>query len=396
VKSLLYMAWRYLAFNRIKTATLTAVITVIIFLPMALQLVLDRSSTRLTARATATPLLAGSPGSPLELVLNSLYFDGNSPAPMKYGVVTDIANTGLAEPIPLYVRYRVSDQPIVGTSPDYFRFRQLKVSRGRLMAIPGEAVLGATAARQLSAGPGDGVVTSPETVFDVAGTYPLKLSVVGVLVPTGTRDDEAVFVDVRTTWIIGGIGHGHEDLEKPAAAAGVLKRDGENIVANAAVVQYREITRDNLSTFHFHGDQADFPLSAVIAVPGNDKAGVLLEGRFQDPAATVRLIRPDGVMDELLATVLTVRQYVLSAVLLVGLATLATIILVFVLSARLRRNEIMTMTRIGAAPGRVTAILATEVILVTATSLILAGLLTGLAAVFGDDLFRVILISSGA
>jgi len=56
----------------------------------------------------------------------------------------------------------------------------------------------------------------------------------------------------------------------------------------------------------------------------------------------------------------------------------------------------MTMTRIGAAPGRVTAILATEVILVTATSLILAGLLTGLAAVFGDDLFRVILISSGA
>ena len=57
-------------------------------------------------------------------------------------------------------------------------------------------------------------------------------------------------------------------------------------------------------------------------------------------------------MDELLATVLTVRQYVLAAVLLVGLATLATIILVFVLSARLRRNEILTMTRIGAAPGK--------------------------------------------
>jgi putative ABC transport system permease protein len=396
MKSLLYLAWRYLAFNRIKTVTLVAVITVIIFLPMALQLVLDKSSARLIARASATPLLAGSPGSPLELVLNSLYFDGNSPEPMKYGVVTDIADMGLAEPIPLYVRYRVSDQPIVGTSPDYFQFRQLEVSQGRLMAIPGEAVLGATAARQLSAGLGDDLITSPETVFDVAGTYPLKLSVVGELAPTGTRDDEAVFVDVRTAWIIGGIGHGHEDLAKPEAAAGVLKRDGENIVANAAVVQYREITPDNLGAFHFHGDMADFPLSAVIAVPRNDKAGVLLEGRFQDPAATVRLIRPDGVMDELLATVLTVRQYVLAAVLLVGLATLATIILVFVLSARLRRNEILTMTRIGAAPGRVIAILATEVIMVLATSLVLAGLLTGLAAAFGDELFRVILVSSGA
>jgi putative ABC transport system permease protein len=396
MKSLLYMAWRYLAFNRIKTATLMAVITVIVFLPMALQLVLDRSSVRLTARAFETPLLAGSPGSPLELVLNSLYFDGNAPAPMKYGVVTDIADMGLAEPIPLYVRYRVSDQPVVGTSPDYFRFRQLEMSHGRLMAIPGEAVLGANAAVQLSAGPGDKVVTSPETVFDVAGTYPLKLRVVGVLAPTGTRDDEAVFVDVRTAWIIGGIGHGHEDLASPAAAAGVLKRDGETIVANAAVVQYREITPDNLNEFHFHGNQEDFPLSAVIVVPKDVKAGVLLEGRFQDPVATVRLVRPVEVMDELLATVLTVRQYVLAAVLLVGLATLAAIILVFVLSARLRRNEMLTMIRIGAAPGRVMAILATEVILVLAVSLILAGLLTGLAASFGEELFRMILVSGSA
>ena len=200
MKSLLYMAWRYLAFNRIKTVTLVAVITVIIFLPMALQLVLDRSSARLTARASDTPLLAGSPGSPLELVLNSLYFDGQLARTDELrGLSPILRDTGLAEPIPLYVRYRVSDQPVVGTSPDYFRFRQLEVSRGRLMAIPGEAVLGATAARRLSAGPGDDVVTSPETVFDVAGTYPLKLSVVGVLAPTGTRDDEAVFVDVRTS-----------------------------------------------------------------------------------------------------------------------------------------------------------------------------------------------------
>jgi putative ABC transport system permease protein len=390
------MAWRYLAFNRIKTVILMAVITVIVFLPMALQLVLDRSSVRLMARASATPLLAGSPGSPLELVLNSLYFDGNSPAPMNYGVVTDIADMGLAEAIPLYVKYRVSNQPVVGTSPDYFRFRQLEISHGRLMAIPGEAVLGANAALQLSASPGGKVVTSPETVFDVAGTYPLKLRVVGVLAPTGTRDDEAVFVDVRTAWIIGGIGHGHEDLANPTAAAGVLKRDGETIVANAAVVQYREITPDNLGDFHFHGDQADFPLSAVIAVPKDVKAGILLEGRFQDPAATVRLVRPVDVMDELLATVLTVRQYVLAAVLLVGLATLAVIILVFVLSARLRRNEILTMTRIGAGPARVMAILATEVILVLATSLILAGLLTGLAASFGEELFRMILVSGSA
>jgi len=39
---------------------------------------------------------------------------------------------------------------------------------------------------------------------------------------TGTADDLAVFVDVKTTWIIEGLAHGHQDLSRPEAAAGVL------------------------------------------------------------------------------------------------------------------------------------------------------------------------------
>ena len=44
MKSVLYLAWRYLAFNRWKTGVLVGTITVIVFLPLALELVLDRSS----------------------------------------------------------------------------------------------------------------------------------------------------------------------------------------------------------------------------------------------------------------------------------------------------------------------------------------------------------------
>ena len=80
--------------------------------------------------------------------------------------------------------------------------------------------------------------------------------------------------------------------------------------------------------------------SAVVAVPIDDKSGVLLEGRYQDPDSPVRTVRPSSVMDELLATVFTVRQYVLAAVALVGVATLATIVLVFLLSIRLIEAEV--------------------------------------------------------
>ncbi len=396
MRNVLYLAWRYLAFNRWKTGILIAAITVILFLPLALELVLERSSERLRARATDTPLLLGAPGSPLELVLSSLYFDGDPPAPLKYATVAGVNGTGLATAIPLHLGYRVSTQPVVGTSLGYFDFRGLRIAAGRMLALPGEAVLGAAAAEALGAAPGDGVVTSPDTVFDVTGTYPLKLDVVGVLAPTGTPDDRAVFVDVRTTWIIGGIGHGHEDLAKPEASGSVLKRDGQNIVANAAVVQYREITPDNLANFHFHGDTGKFPVTAIIAVAADDKSGVLLEGRYQDAGAPVRAARPTAVMDDLLATVFTVRQYVLAAVALVGVGTLATIALVFLLSIRLRRAEIHTMTRIGAAPGRVAAILGAEILLVLVASLVLASILTALATAWGDELFRWILLADNA
>jgi putative ABC transport system permease protein len=231
-------------------------------------------------------------------------------------------------------------------------------------------------------------------VFDVTGSYPLKLRVVGVLEAAGTPDDGAVFVDVRTAWIIDGIGHGHEDLRQPEASAAVLTRDGENIVANASVVQFREITQANLSDFHFHGAIDDFPLAAIIAVPTDQRSGVLLEGRYQEPGGSVQAIRPQVVMDELLATVFTVRQYVLAAVGLVGVATFATIALVFLLSARLRRGEIDTMTRIGAAPGRVAAMLGTEIALVLVTSTVLAGALTWVATLWGESLLRWMLSAS--
>jgi putative ABC transport system permease protein len=393
VKSILYLAWRYLVFNRWKTGILIAALTVIIFLPLALELVLDRSSERLHARAAETPLLFGAPGSALELALSALYFSGELPAPLSYATVAELDDTGLATAIPLHLGFRVGLQPVVGTSPDYFRFRNLAVAAGRPLALSGETVLGAAAAQALDAAPGDGVVTAPESVFDVTGTYPVRLRVVGVLAPTGTPDDEAVFVDVRTSWIIGGIGHGHEDLSDPAASRGVLKRDDSNIVANAAVVQYREITPENMADFHFHGAVDDFPLSAVIAAPLDAKSGVLLEGRYQSPDSPVRVVRPAEVMEDLLATVFTVREYVLAAVALVGAATLATIALVFLLSIRLRRAEIRTMTRIGAAPGRVAAILGAEIMLVLAASVLLAGLLTVAAAAWADEIFRWVLLS---
>ena len=42
MKEVLYLAWRYLAFHRVKTAILVGAITLIVFLPVGLQVLVSR------------------------------------------------------------------------------------------------------------------------------------------------------------------------------------------------------------------------------------------------------------------------------------------------------------------------------------------------------------------
>ena len=385
----LYLAWRYLVFHRWKTVVLVAALTLILFLPVGLRVLVRQGAERLVARAVATPLLVGAPGSPTELVLSSLYFESDVQETLPYSEAARIRDTGLAEAIPLHVRFRVRDQPIVGTTPEYFAFRGLHAVDGRFAAVLGEAVLGDRAARDLGVAVGDHVISSPESLFDIAGVYPLRMPVVGVLAPSDSPDDDAVFVDVKTAWVIQGLGHGHEDLSRPEAAPGVLEREGNVVIGNAAVVQYNEITAENIDSFHFHGDPSRFPLTAVIAVPRDEKASALLQGRYQEVPG-VRMVRPEVVMGDLLATVFTVERYVVAGAVGVGLATLATVVLVFLLSLRQRARERETLEKIGAAPRAIRVLMASEAVFVLLVAGAMALTLTWLAGRFGPEAARLL------
>jgi putative ABC transport system permease protein len=382
-----------MAHHRVKTAILVASIALITFLPAGLYVLVGESAAALTARADATPLLIGARGSALELVLGSLYFGSETRATTTLAEAERVAASGLAEPIPLYVRFRAGGHPIVATALEYFGFRGLRFAAGRPFAVLGECVVGAKAARHLGVEPGDAVISSPESVFDLAGVYPLKMGVAGVLAPTHGPDDEAVFVDVKTAWVIAGLGHGHRDLAAPESESAVLAREGGRITANASVVAYNEITPENADSFHFHGDRDGFPLTGILAVPRDEKSRVLLMGRYEEPELAAQIVRPRAVMDGLLETVLTIRSYVVAALGTVAIATFATAALVFGLSLRLRQREIETMVKIGGSRAAVAAVLASEVVGVLVLGAALAGLLTALIARFGGGAIRAFLLS---
>ena len=372
----LFLGWRYLAFHKLKTAILVGSITLMLFLPAAVRLLVNDSATALTARADQTPLVVGAAGSPLELVLNALYFHAEQPPALSYNNFSELSSTGLAVTIPMYTRFRSRGSPIVGTTLDYFSFRDLSLAEGRMMGMLGECVIGANVAARHRTGSGDSLVSSPETVFDIAGVYPLKMNVTGVLAPAGTPDDNAIFVDFKTAWVIQGLGHGHQDLEKPAAATGVLNRSEGMVTANAALLQHAEITPENAAEFHFHGVTGDFPLSSVIVVPPDEKNGALLRGRYQDNEKGIQIIVPSSVLNDLLDTVFTVQNYIILGLALLSLATVAVITLVFLLSQQLRKGEFLTLSRIGASKAYLATLIASEIGFVFTGSLILAAGLT--------------------
>lgn len=390
MKHILYLAWKYLSFNRVKTIVLVGSISLILFLPAGLYVLVEQGGKTLTARAESTPLLIGPMGSASDLMLSSLYFREPTLEAIEYLEVGRVNDSGLAVGIPLHMRYSVQDHRIIGTTLDYFSFRELNLAQGRQITMLGECMLGAEAAKALNAMVGDSVISTPAGAFDVAGTFPLKMQIVGILAPAGTADDDAVFVDLKTAWVISGLAHGHMDMTQPEAERGVLKREEGNVVANASVLSYTEITPENIDSFHFHGDPDHFPVDAVIAVPNDRKSGILLRGRYQEGESAVQMLVPLVVIQELLDTVFVVRDYVVLAGAGVAAAAFCIMTLVFALSIRIRKQEIETIRKIGGARQRLTGILCAEIVLVVVAGVGLAAALTVLVSRFGELLIKVI------
>jgi len=382
-----YIAWKYVRYNRIKTALLVASLVLISFLPIALHQLLNQSEHQLLSRAVSTPLLVGSQGSRMDLVMNTLYFSNDVPPFVSLKTAQRVVDSNLAGAIPMYVRFQARGFPLVGTTLDYFDFRGLKIGKGRHFATLGECIIGAKVAEKYNLKPGDSLISSPQNLFDMAGIYPLKMHIAGVLQNSDSPDDRAVFADLKTTWIIEGLGHGHQDLGEIEDESVVLESNGNQIRANAKLTYYNEITDQNVESFHFHGDTAKFPLTAVIAVPSDAKSETILKGRYLADGGE-QIVVASNVVDGLLENIFRVKNIIDAVILIVTVAMVLSVILIFMLSLRLRKREIETIYNLGCSQLTTVRLIAAEVILVGIVAALICSILLFWLNTVSDDLVR--------
>ncbi|MCA9085782.1 MAG: hypothetical protein KDA81_17100 [Planctomycetaceae bacterium] len=380
----LYLAVRSLWWYRGRALTISLCLGLTLWLPVTVRLLLSQFRADIEARAESTPLVIGPRGSRIDLALHALYFHSIAAEQTKMEEAQYVNDTGLAIAMPVHIRYvtqafgDVPGVPIVGATVEYFEFRRLQVQQGHGLAMLGDCLLGANVAKRTGLKPGDRILSAPRNAFNLAGDYPLKMNVSGVLLPSHSPDDDVVFVDLKTAWIIDGIGHGHQKVDQHTDNSLLLKSDDQNtLTANAAVLPYTEITKENVHTFHFHGRERDFPISAVVVNPASRRNQTLLLGRYiTERSQEAQCVKPAEVVNELMNVVFRVEKLMTFSSLLSGLVTALLLSLVLILSIRLRAAELRTMFRLGCSRSAVTLLIGTEILLMVLCGLVLTTLLT--------------------
>jgi len=149
----------------------------------------------------------GARGSPLQLVLNSIYHLETSPGNIPWSLYEKMKEDPRVETA---VPYAVGDNykgfRIVGTTEELFAAKQLKVNGFVFDSSRRQAVVGSFAADQTGLEPGSrffpvhGVTPSPDAVVHTEDEY----VVVGVMEPTNSPLDRVIFIPIEGIFRMGG------------------------------------------------------------------------------------------------------------------------------------------------------------------------------------------------
>ena len=195
-----------LSLAHIRTQPLTTLLTLLLLtLGVGTIVVLLLFSTQLEERLTrdtqGIDLVVGAKGSPLQLILSTVYQvdvpTGN--IPMKQAEIVN-RHPLVATTIPLALGDAVAGFRIVGTRHAYIAHYGAELASGRLWKGELEAVLGATVTSRTGLSVGDRFEGSHGISGEGHAHSHHPYRVVGILKPTGTTLDRLVVTGVESVW----------------------------------------------------------------------------------------------------------------------------------------------------------------------------------------------------
>jgi putative ABC transport system permease protein len=194
---------------------------------------------RLERDSKGIDLVVGAKGSPLQLILSSVYHvdipTGNISLVDAEKLKT---NPMIKAAVPLALGDSYEGFRIVGTNHDYVSLYEGKIGTGRLWEKPYEAVLGSEVEASTRVKLGDKFVGSHGIVEAGEKHENSPYTVVGLLAPSGTVLDRLVLTSVESVWEIHGQGPHEKDEDEEDSSDPSKPRHLQPQELTALLIQY--------------------------------------------------------------------------------------------------------------------------------------------------------------
>ncbi len=347
-----FMAWQYLKFRWLVSLLTIFGISTGVALVCAVLALRHESEKALSRDAGLYDLVAGGKGSPLQLVLSSVYHldspTGNIPY-KEYERIRSDPRVEWAAPVGLgdnYLGYR-----IIGTEKHFFDLPDregnlfFELAEGDVFQDRFDVVLGSQVAQASGLEIGDSFFGT-HGLIEVAGAevhrdFPYRVS--GILAPSGTAQDRAIFGTLKSVWEI----HETEDLLHSAIQGSAIMADHKTRETTAILVRL-----ETPGLRLWMADEIREGTDGIAAIPINEIM------RFQQ-----------GILGPVQKILLAIAGVVVAVSCLTVLITLHQ-------AAERRRRDIAILRSLGAYRREVATLVFSEGLLLTGGGILL-GLLIG-------------------
>ncbi|WP_209331910.1 ABC transporter permease [Lunatimonas salinarum] len=248
--NLLKLSWKYLVAKPLNTGLNILLLALGLAIITVLLLMQDQFENKMNKDAVGIDLVVGAKGSPLQLVLSSVYHidfpTGNIDLKEAKGVSR---NRLIKSVIPLGMGDNYSGYRIVGTNHDYLELYQVSFREGKPWEVPFEVVLGASVAEKLDLGLGDTFVGSHGIGSASHDHDDHDYVVTGILDKRGSVVDQLILTSIESVWFTHDEAHDHEVMHRPVAKTGFPETEEDREVTSLLVKYSNPIAAVQLPRF---------------------------------------------------------------------------------------------------------------------------------------------------
>ncbi|NDE60642.1 MAG: FtsX-like permease family protein, partial [Cyclobacteriaceae bacterium] len=199
--NLVKLSWKYLTYRPLSTGLNLLLLAFGLSIITVLLLVQDQLEKKITQDAAGIDLVVGAKGSPLQLILSSVYHVDFPTGNINMEEAMRISRSRLIKQvIPLALGDNVQGLRVVGTNHDFLSLNQVEFASGKPWEYPFEVILGAESARILKLQLGDTFLGSHGISVGSHEHEQHPFKVTGILAPTGKGIDRLVLTSIESLW----------------------------------------------------------------------------------------------------------------------------------------------------------------------------------------------------